>query len=226
MRTAILDFGFWIRRLRQVIPRLRLEHASDRQRRRQRVRGSRESAAYGIADGLEDLAVVRLDRFSKQRVVGGECGRHRLRVLLPQRRAAFDIRKKEGDRPAGSGERPLDRLRRQRQPIDRQLGPRRLDERRALVGRNRQALGQPLGDLGGRAQLVGLDLADGDAGAADMPRQRILSQVERLAPPPQPVAERGAALHAAILPSVIPRYRFLYRSLYRKPLSLGGLSVM
>jgi len=50
-------------------------------------------------------------------------------------------------------------------------------------------LSQQLGNLTRRPALVGLDLLDRHLGAADPPRKLGLRQVERLAPPPHPVAK-------------------------------------
>src|SRR6266508_3360811 len=82
-----------------------------------------------------------------------------------------------------------------------------------VAGRGSEAYGHALGHLPGRAAHVGLDFPDRLRRAADPPRQVALGQIERSAPPPQPVAERvGLVDH---VPS--PVYHFLCAFLCRRP---------
>src|SRR5215212_8427277 len=94
------------------------------------------------------------------------------------------------------------RLVRRRDPIDRQLGPRGLNESRSLISRKLQHLGQPLGHFARWPACVGLDLPDGCQRIAGALGQLLLCEVERPAPPPHPVAERGAAFHRILLAQV------------------------
>ncbi len=82
------------------------------------------------------------------------------------------------------------------QPINGQLAAGRAKKRRALVGRDAQLLGQQRGDLARWPALLGLDLLDRNQRAANLPRQVGLRQIERLAPPPHPVAKRGWFVHS------------------------------
>src|SRR5262245_13137305 len=74
-----------------------------------------------------------------------------------------------------------------------------LQERGPLARRDAQVLGQQFCDLAGWPALVGLDLLDCHLGAANATRKLALREVERLAPPPHPIAERGWHIHRAIL---------------------------
>jgi hypothetical protein len=73
--------------------------------------------------------------------------------------------------------------------IDDKLATSRCQETCSFLSSDAQLLGQQCGDLAGGAALVGLDLLDRHLGAADPPRKVALRQVERLAPPPHPVAK-------------------------------------
>jgi hypothetical protein len=136
---------------------------------------------------------------------------HQIGVLFPQSSAALDVGEQEGDRPTrprygrvrgrlcGGTHSPLGWRRGFWQVggrEDRQRGwdvvqpeAGELHEGRLLVGRELQMLCEALGSLARGALLVGLDFADADHRAADQPRQPLLGQVERFAPPLEPRAE-------------------------------------
>ena len=77
----------------------------------------------------------------------------------------------------------------------------------ALLGGDRELFGQALGEAARRPSLVRLDLADGKARAAHGAGELLLGKVERLAAPPQPVAERARALfHAANSRALVPLF--------------------
>ena len=58
--------------------------------------------------------------------------------------------------------------------------------------------GEPFSEPPRGATLVGLDLSDGEARAADPLGERLLGEIQRLAAPPQPVAKRMCpVLHVA-----------------------------
>src|SRR5262245_58269544 len=92
-----------------------------------------------------------------------------------------------------------------------QFSARRLDERRAVVRGNCELVRKPLGDLARGAPRAGLDLLDGDDGAAHPPGQLDLSQIERFASPPDPVAEGGRNIHRVPLP--LPTSRMMLRGM-------------
>jgi hypothetical protein len=120
----------------------------------------------------------------------------------------------------------LRRLGRERRFVDdevlgRAQGAGHLEKRIALVRRNREPVGEPLGEPPRRATLVGLDLADREVRARDSLRELLLRQVERLAPPLQPVAERcRPIIHGVALPPAEPRETGAYS---RDPFSQGLL---
>ena len=66
---------------------------------RNSVFGSPKRRAECVPKGFEDVAVVRRDRGSDQRVVAAYGVLHRRTVALPASRTAFDIREGERDRP-------------------------------------------------------------------------------------------------------------------------------
>jgi hypothetical protein len=70
-----------------------------------------------------------------------------------------------------------------------------LDKRHALALVEDELLGQFLGKLARRSSRVGFDLLNEIKRAADSLREFGLGQVERFAPPPQPVAERVRVFH-------------------------------
>ena len=55
-----------------------------------------EDRMHAVAGHLHDLAVIRLDAGSGERVVPRETGTHPLRMLLPQPRALLDVGEQEG----------------------------------------------------------------------------------------------------------------------------------
>jgi hypothetical protein len=66
------------------------------------------------------------------------------------------------------------------------LAPGDFYKRRALVGRNLEAVGQHLGHLPGRPPLIALDLAQGRHRVAHLPGKLFSGQVERFALPGNP----------------------------------------
>src|SRR5262249_5887625 len=70
------------------------------------IRGSGKGGAEGVADRLEDLAVVRLNRGVEAGVVSGEGEAHGVGVLLPELGAPLDVGEQEGDRAGGQVSHP------------------------------------------------------------------------------------------------------------------------
>ena len=70
--------------------------------RSQGIGSPHEGHAEGIADGLEHMPLVGLDRLPQDGVVASQSRPHPLRLRLPQPRAALDVREEEGD---GAGRR-------------------------------------------------------------------------------------------------------------------------
>ena len=62
---------------------------------------AREDRVHAIADGLENHTALRIDRLPQDRIVARKGCWHRLWVLLPQLRAAFDVGEAEGERAGG-----------------------------------------------------------------------------------------------------------------------------
>jgi hypothetical protein len=177
-------------------PRLYDECALGGQRGCQRVRRLGEGREDAIADGLEDHAPVRGDALLHQGIVAGERGRHRVRMSLPQLRAAFDVGEQKRDRSLRQRHHGLlERLGGQRQSVHRPFSTCNLDKGHSLRCVEAEAVGQALGKLARRSPRIGLDLLDQIERAADSLREFCLGQVERLAPPPQPVAERVRVIH-------------------------------
>src|SRR6478672_12967704 len=73
-----------------------LKRALCREARGERIRSSAEDGDYAVASGLDDMSVRGFDCLTQRFIVARECGAHRGRILVPQRRAAFDIREQEG----------------------------------------------------------------------------------------------------------------------------------
>src|SRR6266545_6164006 len=181
-------------------PVLGLHSALSLERGAQGVRRRGESREDTIASVLEDIAAVGFDDIAQQSIVADEGGAHRLRVLFPQSSAGFDVGEKKRERPAGQEGYRWCRWwgwQGQVQPIGGQLAAGGLHKRRALRWRELEGGRQAFSDLARGPALVGLDLLDRHLGAADLARQLFLGQVERLAPPPHPISERGRAFHAA-----------------------------
>src|SRR5262249_28668726 len=76
-------------------PRLGLERFLDIDRCKGAVRWGMERCAERITNGLEDKAVVAINDLAQQGIVALQGGRHRLRLLFPQARAAFDVGEEE-----------------------------------------------------------------------------------------------------------------------------------
>jgi hypothetical protein len=74
-----------------------LQHPLRLDRRLHRVRGGTKHGAELIADGLEDVTVVRDDGRAEQRVVAGEGIPHRGGLLFPEAGAALDVGEEKGD---------------------------------------------------------------------------------------------------------------------------------
>ena len=60
-----------------------------------------KGGAEGIADRLEDHAIVACNRLSQDRVVTRESGLHRVPVLFPAGGRALDVGKQEGEGAGG-----------------------------------------------------------------------------------------------------------------------------
>jgi hypothetical protein len=157
-----------------------------------------------IARGLDDHASVAFDRGAHERIVARQRGPHGLLLPLPELGAALDVGEQKRDGTAGWPLRGCiarchrERIRQlsvvrcgRRQLIGSKLAAGARQKGRAFSRRDAQMLGQQLGNLAGRVALVGLDLLDRHLSYADPPCKFGLGQVERLAPPPHPVAERG-----------------------------------
>ena len=86
---------------RSRMPRFVLQAALCIERGVERIAGRVERGAKGIADDLEDMAVVRLDRFMQNRMMAREEGGQFGRILLRQRGAALDVGEEEGDGAGG-----------------------------------------------------------------------------------------------------------------------------
>jgi hypothetical protein len=86
---------------RSRIPRFMLQAALRVERGLQRIARRVERGAERIADDLEDVTVVRLDRFAQNRVMTGEECRQLTGKLLRQRRAALDVREEKCDGSRG-----------------------------------------------------------------------------------------------------------------------------
>ena len=67
----------------------------------ERIRGGAEDSQYTIAGGLDDASAGRLDRMPQQCIMARKRNLHRLWMLLPQGRAALDVREQEGYRARG-----------------------------------------------------------------------------------------------------------------------------
>ena len=65
------------------------------QRRRDAVFRGGERGAKGIADRLEDVAVVALDSGTEKAVMAGEVFAHRLGMMFPETGAALDVGEEE-----------------------------------------------------------------------------------------------------------------------------------
>ena len=65
--------------------------------RSESVRGVRKDGVYRVANGSEDISIVGGDRLAQHRIVAGERGWHRSRVLLPEPGAPNNIGEQEGD---------------------------------------------------------------------------------------------------------------------------------
>src|SRR5579884_54803 len=63
----------------------------------ERVWSRSERRTEGIADRLENVAVMRLNRLPKEGIVAGESSAHGFRILLPEPGAALDVREEEGN---------------------------------------------------------------------------------------------------------------------------------
>ena len=79
-------------------PRFGVQRALRGQRGGQRIGGTREDRVDAIADRLENHTALRSDRLPQHGIVARKGGGHRLWVLLPQLRAAFDVGEAEGER--------------------------------------------------------------------------------------------------------------------------------
>ncbi|HEV8256080.1 MAG TPA: hypothetical protein VGR42_03810 [Casimicrobiaceae bacterium] len=79
------------------VPILRGYCALDRRRRADRAERRVERSAEAIADGLEHLPAVALNRRAQQSIVADQYLRHRVTVRFPQTRAAFDVGEQKRD---------------------------------------------------------------------------------------------------------------------------------
>ena len=70
------------------------------ERGRHRVFGTPERGAKRVADRLEDVTAVRVDRRAHQRIVPAHRVLHRSAVTFSALRTALDVGEHEGDRPA------------------------------------------------------------------------------------------------------------------------------
>jgi hypothetical protein len=67
-----------------------------------------------------------------------------------------------------------------------------------LLFGNGKRRGEPFSETPRGASLVGLDLSDGESRAANTLGEGLLGEIQRFAPPPQPVAKRMCpVLHVA-----------------------------
>ena len=89
----------------------------------------------------------------------------------------------------------LDWQRIKRQAVGSLQGAGGLQKRRPLMRGYGELLCQALRQAPGRPAFLGFDLFDGGLRTTDFLRQRVLRQIERFAPAPQPVAERVALLN-------------------------------
>ena len=105
-------------------------------------------------------------------------------------------------------------------------GARQAHKVRPLLRRERQLLGQPLGQVARGACPLGFELADGLRATADLFGKGVLGQVERMAPLLEPAAEGGrvghrglssnrAEAHGCRPPACRQPARFSSRLLYR-----------
>lgn len=85
----------------RLAPQLGSERALRGERGRHTLRCGVEGGAERVPDNLEDVAAGQLDRLVEQPVMADQGALHRLGMLLPEPRAALDVREEEGDRACG-----------------------------------------------------------------------------------------------------------------------------
>src|SRR6266542_1158901 len=162
------------------------ERALGRDGRLQRSGRRGEDRLNGIANGLDDMATIRIDRLAQQLVMARERALHRLGLALPAGGAAGDIG--EQKRQCTAGERTFVARRTSLAEDIGELGDQRvrvgvargLQEARepgaAEVAAAHGRLGQDLDDERLSWQVAGLVALDGRAGHADLLAQFILDR--------------------------------------------------
>ena len=79
----------------------RLQGALRGDARGERIRSNSKDRMHTIACALDDASAVGLDRFAQHASWRASAILHRVRILLPQRCAALDVREQEGDGARG-----------------------------------------------------------------------------------------------------------------------------